>query len=53
MARSKNTWFEVSYTKNDGTKITGQLYTADHISNYLKNLLEWDATDIEVKEYKE
>lgn len=49
----KTDWFEVCYTQNDGRKITGQLYTADRVSECLTRLIEWGATDIFVREYKE
>ena len=39
----------VSYTTNNGDKVKDQLYTADHISKLLKDLEDWEATDIVIK----
>lgn len=45
--------FEVCHTQPDGTRITGQLYTADAVSNRLLDILSWGGTDITVTEYTE
>ena len=52
-ARSKFTVFEVSHTDARGNRITGQLYTAEHVSRRLQDLLEWGCTNITVREYKD
>ena len=39
----------VSYTTNNGDKVKDQLYTADHISKLLKDLEDWEATNIVIK----
>lgn len=44
--------FEISYTQRDGRHITGQLYTADTVSDKLVVLVAEQATDIIVKEAK-
>ena len=44
--------FEISYTQADGRNITGQLYTADKVSEKLMVLVSEQATDIIVKEHK-
>ena len=44
--------FESSYTQRDGRHITGQLYTADKVSDKLVVLVAEQATDIIVKEAK-
>lgn len=42
--------FEISYTQANGIYITGQLYTADKVSEKLMVLLKEQATGITVKE---
>ncbi|MBR2554342.1 MAG: hypothetical protein IKE94_05710 [Aeriscardovia sp.] len=44
--------FEVCYTQKDGRRITGQLYTANTVSWKLEALVNEEATDIIVTEYK-
>lgn len=45
--------FEVCHTQPNGTRITGQLYTAGAVSSRLLDILSWGGTDISVTEYKE
>ena len=44
--------FEVCHTDTSGKRITGQLYTADKVSQRLMDILSWGGTDITVTEYK-
>lgn len=41
--------YEMKWVLKDGTKVEGQIYTAEMISSILKQLEEWGATDIELK----
>lgn len=43
--------FEICHTSSDGRRVTGQLYTADQVSNRLMDILSWGGTDITVTEY--
>lgn len=43
----------MAWTLKDGRRIADQIYTAESISNHLKNLEEWGAYDITMTEYKE
>ena len=45
--------YEMSWTQKDGTRVTGQIFTAEHISGMLKQLEEWGATDIIIVSKKE
>ena len=45
--------FEVCHTDRSGKRITGQLYTADAVSQRLQDILSWGGTDITVTEVKE
>ena len=38
-----------AWTLKDGTKVENQIYTADGITNLLRNLESWGATDIIIK----
>lgn len=42
--------FEVCHTNRDGSRVTGQLYTADAVSNRIMDILSWGGTDITVTE---
>lgn len=44
--------FTISYTQKNGVEIRGQLYTADTVSNKLVALVQEDASNIEVHEYR-
>ena len=44
--------YELCYTKKDGERITGQLYTAAHLSKAVTDREEWGCKDIVIKEYK-
>jgi len=53
--QGRNTYkvlFEVCHTNPDGSRVTGQLYTAGAVSDRLINILSWGGTDITVTEYK-
>lgn len=39
----------VEYTKSNGEKVTGQIYTTENITKLLINLEEWGATNIIIK----
>ena len=41
--------YEMSWTTNNGQEVTGQIFTADNISNKLKELESWGATNIVIK----
>lgn len=41
--------YEVSYKKKDGTKVNGQIYTAEWIAKVLADLEAWGATEIVIK----
>ena len=38
--------FEVSYTKKNGERVEGQIYTTESIGRCLVNLEEWGAKNI-------
>lgn len=42
----------ISHTQKDGVRVTNQRYTAEFVSQRLKDLEEWGCYDIEVKEEK-
>ena len=44
--------YEINYTQADGRAITGQLYTADKVSEKLLVLEAEKATNITIKEHK-
>jgi hypothetical protein len=50
--KARKVVFEVCHTQPDGTRITGQLFTADTVSRRLMDILSWGGTDITVTEYK-
>ena len=44
--------FEVCHTDRNGKRVTGQLYTANAVSQRLQDILSWGGTDITVTEVK-
>lgn len=45
--------YEMSWTKRDGERVEGQIYTAEQVSHQLENLEEWGATEITLKSFEE
>lgn len=41
--------YELSYTQKDGARVSGQIYTAEHISSMLAELESWGATNIVIR----
>lgn len=44
--------YEMSWTQKDGTKIEGQIFTAEHITRKLLELESYGAKDIIIKSVK-
>jgi hypothetical protein len=45
--------YEMAWTKKDGERVKGQIYTAEQVSHQLENLEEWGATNITLKSIEE
>ena len=41
--------YEMSWTTKDGTKVEHQVFTGETVARVLKDLEQWEATDIELK----
>jgi hypothetical protein len=49
----KDMKYEMEWTKKDGERVKGQIYTAEQVSHQLENLEEWGATNITLKSIEE
>ena len=45
--------YVVNWAQKNGAKITNQVFTAEHISELLKELEKWEVTDVEIRNIKE